>query len=188
MKADVNSKKRDGVLKNLTSGLVEGMIKDGNCQTRSDSTPNLDVNMETVASLVGRFDTEVDGSRNDVKMEDSGEESGVSDSELEDGEVLSCESEVEEEEEEEEVKETFPTPSGWSGIYVVSSFQIHFNHLYIGFIVYLCMFFKRPTTNIHLWRTVMVRRQNSTTAKEVSRFQWLFPNPSWLVWKGIPPS
>ena len=28
---------------------------------------------------------------------------------------------------------------------------------------------------------------NSTTANEVSRFQCLFPNPNWLVWKGIPP-
>ena len=28
---------------------------------------------------------------------------------------------------------------------------------------------------------------NSTTAEEVSRFQCLFPNPNWLVWKGIPP-
>ena len=26
-----------------------------------------------------------------------------------------------------------------------------------------------------------------TTAEDVSRFQCLFPNPNWLVWKGIPP-
>ena len=31
------------------------------------------------------------------------------------------------------------------------------------------------------------RGRNSTAAEEVSRFQCLFPNPSWLVWKGIPP-
>ena len=29
--------------------------------------------------------------------------------------------------------------------------------------------------------------RNSTTAEEVSRFQCLFHNPNWLVWKGIVP-
>ena len=29
--------------------------------------------------------------------------------------------------------------------------------------------------------------RSSTTAEEVSRFQCLFPNPNWLVWKSIPP-
>ena len=34
---------------------------------------------------------------------------------------------------------------------------------------------------------VRYRGGNSTTAEEVSRFQCLFPNPNWLMWKGIPP-
>ena len=35
----------------------------------------------------------------------------------------------------------------------------------------------------------MVRRQefNKATVEDLSRFQCLFPNPNWLVWKSIPP-
>ena len=57
--------------------------------------------------------------------------------------------------------------------------------------------FERHNKNFHhnslrfvylLWNQLIhgTEARNSTTAGEVSRFQCLFPNPNWLVWKGIP--
>ena len=47
-------------------------------------------------------------------------------------------------------------------------------------------YFKYPnrlTIIMYLW----YGGRKPTTAEEVSRCQCLFPNPNWLVWKGLPP-
>ena len=40
-------------------------------------------------------------------------------------------------------------------------------------------------SNFTHYAIIRYRGRNSTTAEEVSRFKCVFPNPNWLVWKGI---
>ena len=78
-----------------------------------------------------------------------------------------------------------PCPLYWNPAHADHSMSTNIQHKAVGSSQFsvLVMFSKFLSISVN-----RIRRfwgGNSTTAWEVSRFQCLFPNPNWLVWKGI---